>query len=145
MAKPPIQAEPIQNVPEVLEYEQTKAALHQFLEQNQPVFDSYQQLVEMYNTALEAANKSVRALGVSCGDFDLYQRNDKVDEEALHNAVSREDFLSMGGSVIMTRKVKVDKKRFMTRHAQGEVAQELYDAVVSYEDKYHAPNKLVGP
>ena len=145
MAKPPIQAEPIQNILEVVEYEQTKTALHQFLQQNQTVFDSYQQLVEMYNTALEAANKAVRAQSVSCGDFDLYQRNDKVDAEALHTAVSREDFLSMGGSVTMTRKVKVDKLRFLTKHAQGEVTDELFNSVVSYEDKYHTPDKLVGP
>lgn len=145
MAKPPIQDEPIQNVQEVLAYEQAKEQLQQFITQYQQVFDTYRQLADQYNTTLEAANKAVRGLGVSCGDFDLFQRNDKVDADKLHDSVTREQFIEMGGIVTTVRKVKVDKLRFMTKHAQGNVDQELYDAVVSTEDKYHTPDKLVGP
>ena len=145
MVKPPIQTEPIQNVPEVLMYEQAKAQLQQFIQQYQQVFDAYQQLQEQYNTTLESAVKTVRSLGVSCGDIELFQRNDKIDETGLYESVTREDFLDMGGSTTTTLKVKVDKRRFMTKHAQGDVSQELYDSVVSYEDKYHTPPKLVGP
>lgn len=136
---------PITNVPEVAAFEQAKQQLQSFKAANSQFFDVLDRLVEEYNTRLEAAEKAVRAQQASCGDFDFYQKATKIDGKALHDAVGREVFISIGGTIKMEAAYKVDGKRLQLALAQQRVTKELVEEVTKEEPRYHTPKPAVLP
>lgn len=126
-------------IPEVAAFEEAKNLLKSFKAQNQPVIDKLAEFVEHYNQTREAADKAVRAAGVRCGDFDLYQQVLKTDGEKVLNAVGRELFIQMGGNVKQKSEAKIGVKQLQTALARGIISQDLFDEVTKTENRYHSP------
>jgi len=141
----PISTSDIQAIPEMVAYEQAKQMLYNFKAANPQFFEMLSQLTEQYNQTREAADKAVRALGVSCGDFDLYQKVDKVDGDKLLNALGRDLFIEIGGSIKGKSEAKIGHKQLQTAVARGVVDQELYNDVVKEEPRYHTPPECIVP
>lgn len=123
----------------VAEYEQAKAMLEQFKAQNAPLIEQLRQFLEHYNQTREKAEKAVRAAGVTCGDFDLYQQVNKVDGEKALSATGREKFIRVGGSVKTTVSAKIGIKQWDTALARGEIDAETYEECKKLENRYHVP------
>ena len=140
-----ITTEDPRNLPEVLDYEQAKAILAQFKLMNAPFMEQLEALVEQYNQRREAAEKAVRARGVSCGDFDLYQAYEKPDGQALLNALGREAFIGIGGTIITSHDAKIEAKQVQVALARGIIDQPLYDEVTSIVVRYHLPREISTP
>ena len=136
---------PVQQIPEVLAYEQAKAAYTNFKVQHPQLFQQLDYLVEQLNTTMEAAEKAVRAQQATCGDFDLYQKVTKIDGKALHDAIGRETFIAIGGTVKMMADYKVDGKRLQLAVAQNRVAKDIVEEVTKEEQRYHKPTAAVIP
>lgn len=135
----------VKNVPEVVAFEAAKRKLQEFKEANSELFDVLNDLVDRYNTTLEAASKATRGQAVSCGDFELYQTATKINGKALHDAVGRERFLALGGTIKTEFTYKVDKACLQTAMSKQQVAQDIYDKVVGEEPRYHAPKPISLP
>ena len=140
-----IPAKSIEEVPEVMAFEQAKTMLEAFKAQNPTLMNQLQQLVEHYNQTREAADKAVRGLGVGCGDFDLYQHAEKADAEKLLNALGRDQFISVGGSITTRKTAKISAKSVHTAAARGLITQDLQEEVVTKEGRYHTPSEIVLP
>lgn len=121
-------------------YEQAKLMLEAFKQANPQFFERLYEFLEDYNQKREAAEKAVRAAGVKCGDFDLYQQLEKVDGEKVLNAVGREKFIAMGGSFKFISGAKLNIKQLQAALARGEIDQALYDECVKVENRYHVPS-----
>lgn len=139
-----------QTIPEVVAFEQAKASLEAFRNDNQTVatpaqvLATYDQLINSYNEAMQNADKAVRALEVSCGDWDLYSSYTKVDWEKLYAALGRDDFLSVaGGKLGSSVKISGDQKTFDLAAAKGHIPTEVIEGCTTIEHKYHAPKKAV--
>jgi hypothetical protein len=132
----------VSEVPEVSAFVETLAQLEAFKTQNSMVFDQYEQIVGEYNQKLEAAEKMVRQLGVSCGPFDLYQFNTSYDPKALYDTVGHDRFLQVGGSVHTEKVYKVDKAKVEVAIQQGRVPPEAIEAFKTVSPRYHKPNKV---
>jgi hypothetical protein len=133
------------DIPEVIEFLQAQAAIQEFKQEYPEVFEQFEQLVESYNTKLEAAEKVCRAAEVNCGPFDLYQYNTKYDAQALFAAVGRDKFLELGGSTGTATTYDIDKSRFEAAVAAKKVSKDIITAVRKETPNYHKPSKLVLP
>jgi hypothetical protein len=133
---------PTSAIPEVVAFDQAKQRLLQFKAANSAYYDALTQLVEDYNQKLEAADKVVRAQQVSCGDFDLYSKRPAVDGKALHDALGRPLYITVGGSVAFAVAYKVDAKKLQLAAAQGLVPQNIMDETVSETQMYHTPKSV---
>lgn len=129
-------------LPEVVTYIDAKAQLDEFRAEYADVFEKYDVLVQGHNDALQNADKVVRAHGVSCGPFDLYQYATKYNAEAFYDAVGREKFLQMGGSIETIPKYTVDKKLFDANVAKHSIPKNVVDAVVVIEPRYKTPKPI---
>lgn len=130
-----------QDIPEVSAYEQAKQMYEAFKAQNPQLIENLRQFLEHLNQTREAAEKAVRAAGVSCGDFNLYQQVEKVDGEKVLNAKGRERFIAMGGSIKVSHDAKIGLKQLKTALARGDIDRELYDECVKIENRYHTPRE----
>lgn len=129
-------------VPEVSSFIETLAQLEAFKAQNSDVFEQYEQLVHEYNQRLEAADKTCRQLGISCGPFDLYQYSTSYDPKALYDAVGHDRFLQVGGSIHTEKVYKVDKAKVEVAIQQNQIPDEAIDAFKSTSPRYHKPEKV---
>ena len=143
--KNPISTEHPSNVPEVVNFINAKAFLAQFIQTNSQLIEQLRQLTEQYNQTREAAEKAVRARGVACGEFDLYQQRFSVDGEKLLNAVGREAFIAMGGSIKKKSDASIGYKQAQMALARNQIDHALYDEIVKITDVYHVPQPLQVP
>jgi hypothetical protein len=132
-------------MPAVIEFLDAQAALEEFRQEHAVVFEQLAQLTERYNSCLEQAEKSCRQASVTCGPFQLYQFTTKYDPEALYNAVGREAFLELGGSVGTKVSYEVDRGRLEAAIAQGKLPEETVTVVRKETPCYRKPEKLVLP
>jgi len=129
---------------EIEEYDQALKDLRDFEENNPNVIEKYRQLIEEYNIKREAAEKAVRAEGISCGDFDRYQEVTKIDGEGLYNELGREEFLKVG-TIKTKNEFKVDAKRAKMAVSRGIIDQDTLNAYMTKEGRYHVPKAVVLP
>jgi hypothetical protein len=139
MGRTTIKQVAVEEVPEVAAYEGAKAMYESFKAAHLPVVEKLQEFLEYVNQTKEAAEKAVRAAGISCGDFDLYQQVDKVDGDTVLNAVGRDVFIGMGGTIKVKSEAKIGVKQLKTALAQKTITQDLYDEVIKVENRYHMP------
>lgn len=132
-------------IPEVVEFIDANDAIQAFKESHPDVFREYSELVDRYNTALENADKVVRARQVSSGPFDLYSVATKYDAEALYNAVGRDKFLEVGGKLETKTEYTLDKGRLEAAAAQRKIGPDVIEQVRKETPNYHKPPKLVVP
>jgi hypothetical protein len=133
------------NIPEVMEFQNARDYLNQFLQANTSVIEQLRQYIDHYNQTREAAEKVVRARGVTCGDFEIRSQAFKVDSEKLLNAIGREAFIQAGGTLKRKAEAKIDYKQLEIAMAKGQISQEIFNEVTKREDRYHIPSPLYSP
>jgi hypothetical protein len=132
---------PIEEIPEVAEFENAKIMLERFREVHAPIFEQYTEIVDIYNSRLEAADKAVRSREVSCGSWELYQKQTTYDADALYDALGMEHFMEVGGTLNTVTKRDIDKTKFRAAIARNAVPPEVVEAISSISPRYHAPKK----
>lgn len=136
---------PVETIPEVAAFQAVKARYEAFRQANPQFFDYLNVLQEEFNQTLEAAEKTVRARKVSCGDFELYQFSTTYKPEELLQAVGRERFLELGGKITTQTIYDIDKGRVDVAIERGDIPAEAAERVRVKSPKYHKPTKLVLP
>lgn len=132
----------ISEIPEVAAFEESKQMLEAFKTRYIQIFESYEHLVADANQKLEAADKVVRAKEISCGDWDLYQYQTKVDAEALFNALGMDKFLQVGGKTTTKTVYDADKARIEASAARGDISKNIATDVLKQSPRYHAPKSV---
>ena len=133
---------PSEQIPEVKEFEWAERELEDFKGRHADVFNQYLELAERRNTALEQAEKAVRAKGVSCGPFDGYQTNDRIDAEKLAEIVPEKEFLKYGGQETTKVVHTVDRKKFIALAQSGQIPKQILDQVFEPGWKYKKPHPI---
>ncbi len=144
-AEPRLHDIPISEIPEVTSHEAVLARYRQFQQDNPEFFQYLHQFEEELNTARQAADKAVRARGVSCGSWHKYQEVDKPNPDVAYQIHGHEKFLTLGGSLETVTKKKLEKRRYMSNVAAGVVTPDEKAAVVKVEHRYHSPDEMVIP
>ena len=135
----------VTEIPEVLDFMNAKEELDAFKLRHEQVFEELTQLSETYNQTLQAADKKVRGLDISCGPFDRYQVAIKYDSEKLYNAIGRTEFMKIGGVVKTVAEYVIDKKSIEAAIARNQLPQEVVDVVRKVEPRYKKPDAVVLP
>ena len=130
---------PVESIPEVKAYEDAKEMVQVFTDQHANVFSTYHQLMDTLKQKRDAADKIVRAKEVSCGDWDLYQFQVKVDAEAMFNALGMESFLRFGGTTSVKTVYDADKAKVEAAIARGDISEELAGTILTKSPRYHSP------
>jgi hypothetical protein len=120
-----------------------KARYDTFRATNPAFFAHLDALEEEINTKLEAADKAVRARGISCGDFHLYSYSTKYNPEELLQAMGREKFMQVGGTMTTQTVYGVDKARVDASIASKDIDESVAEKVRVKQPRYHSPKKLV--
>jgi len=129
-------------IPEVAAYVESKEMLETFKANHAQVFTTYEQLAEDLNQKMNAADKIIRARGVSSSDWDLYQTQTKVDAEGLFNALGMDMFLQVGGKTTTKTVYSADKAKVEAAAARGDIPKSVADDVINESPRYHAPTPL---
>jgi hypothetical protein len=147
MKKKAIRVVEPREVPEVLAFLDAQEALEEFKQQYPEVFGHLEQLVDRYNTALEQADKVCRQNEVKCGPFDAYQVSVRYNAEALYDAIGRDTFLQVGGSISSKTVYDIDKGRLEAAIAapNSKVPEAVVSSVRKESLNYHVPTKLAIP
>jgi hypothetical protein len=136
---------PVSEVPEVAAHEAVLARWRKFQEDNPEFFQYLRQFEEDLNTTRQAADKAVRALGVSCGSWHKYREDEKPNPDVAYQIHGHEKFLTLGGSLETVTKKKLEKTRYMSNVAAGAVTPEEAEAVVKKANVYHSPDEMAVP
>lgn len=130
------------DVPEVMAYVEASQQLESFRTLHKKIFQQYMELAENTNQKREAADKAVRAKGVSCGPWEYYQNQEKFNAQALYETLGQSEFLRVGG-ILQTKTVyDVDKNKINSAIARGEISQDVASVVKTIIQKYHAPKDV---
>jgi hypothetical protein len=129
-------------LPEVQAYIEAVDMLNAFRDQHPKIFEAYGALVDDMNQKLQAADKAVRAKGVSCGPWEHYQNQEKFDPQALYEALGRDDFLKVGGVLQTVTTYGLDKNKLKAAAVNGDVPEEVMEQVRTITPKYHAPKGI---
>lgn len=130
------------DIPEVEEYMDLKRELDSFKAENETVFIVYADLVDRYNTALEAAEIAVRAKGVTCGPFENFSVSTKIDAEKMLEELGEKLFHAVGGKSGTKVVYTVDAAMVKAAIASGKVPAECVPNFVKEVPSYHVPVKI---
>lgn len=136
---------PVSSMSEVQEFEDAKLELTEFCVKHSEIFSEYRDLVEQYNTALEAAEKAVRAKGVSCGPFDNYSSSVSYDASRMYEMLGEENFLKFGGQIVQRTAYEVDKEKVSRHILAGDIPEECFEEFQEVRRSYRSPKKLNAP
>lgn len=132
-------------IAEVQAFLKAKAALDDLQRLYPKAFAELLELAPVYNATLKAADAVVRAKGVTCGPFELYQYAQTFDAAILYEAVGRQRFPSCGGIIETTETHTIDKARFVALAAAGKIDRELAERVQTWAPRYHKPEPISVP
>jgi hypothetical protein len=79
---------------------------------------------------------------VSCGSWELYQKQTTYDADALYDALGMEKFMAVGGTLNTVTKRDIDKTKFKAAIARNDVPPEVVESISKISPRYHAPKKL---
>lgn len=133
---------PPSEIPEVAHLMAVIAKIDKFREDNAPFFQYWEPLTEEYNDALQAAEKAVRAKGVSCGPIVLYQFQTTVDWDMVFQIRGHEQGLAVGGEIATVQKKGGNKPRYLSAVEAGVVPKEESDLTVKTTPKYKTPDPI---
>lgn len=134
-----------EKIPEVKHFMEIEQKIKNLKEEYPGVFEELNELQEEYNTALQAADKAVRATQTSCGPFVLSQTATSYDANAFYDAVGRERFLKLGGSIQTVQQYSIDKTAFEAAAAQGKIAKDTVEVVKKVTPRYKKPDPISIP
>ena len=132
-------------IPEVVEYVNAQDTIEEFEAAHKKTFEKYRELIEIRNTLLEAAEKIVRGKKVSCGPFNLKQIRVAYNAEDLYQAIGRDMFLSIGGTVETINSYNVDEKKLQAAVASKKISNAVLEEVRKDTPVYNAPKKALLP
>ena len=130
-------------LPEVERFVAAKQRLLEFKEDHHQLFEQLYQLVEEYNTSLEAADQAVRATGETHGPFIRDKVITKYNGEKLYDALGHKAFTAHGGIIETVSKYTVDKTVFDAQATAGIIPKDLVDEVRTRTAQYKKIDKLV--
>lgn len=129
-------------IPEVAKFLSVKEELDALKVDNADLFRDYADLVDQYNTALEAADMAVRLKEVSCGPFENFSSKTEYNAEAMYEELGEPLFLKCGGSMTKKTIYTVDSNRVEAAIASGAIPDECVPEFSKIARKYHAPKKI---
>lgn len=133
-----------EEIPEVMDFMSAEEVLEAHTEQFADVFRAYYQLVEERNQKLDAADKAIRARGVSCGPWKIKHTTVKIDWKSGHDILGRDRFLAdVGGEVSTISTYKGNKEHAKVAVKLGKVTADEALGFISYTPVYSAPKKIV--
>jgi malate synthase len=132
-------------VPEVGQFLNAEERVKAFKEMHSEVFDEYAQLLNERNALWQQADQAVRGQAASCGPWERYSETTKYDADALYEAVGRDEFLRLGGTIKTVQQRAIDRDHIKVRIEAGELRPEVVDRVRKVTGNYHAPKKLESP
>lgn len=106
------------------------------------VFLRLADLIDRYNTAVDDADKVVRAKGVSCGPFTNSGNAVKYNPDKMYDELGEELFLKAGGSVASVPVYTVNKETLEAAIQSGEIPEESVEHFRTVEKRYKKPTKL---
>ena len=130
-------------LPEVKRFEKAKKSLERFKEDNPEFFQELHTLADEYNEALAAADKIVRSTGEEHGPFVIMRRTIKYNADKLYDALGRDGFLKVGGTMQTVTKYDIDKAQFEANIKSKAIPEDLAEEVKSLEIAYKKIEKLV--
>lgn len=136
---------PVDSIPEVAALEQTKTRMRKFMDDNAQFFQWWSELVEEYNDRLQAADKAVRARGVTCGDIVVGSYQTKYDWDYMYERYGRDEFLERGGKLETIQTKSGDKKRVDLQIDAGKIAKEDAEHIRKKTPKFSTPKPLGMP
>ncbi len=145
MEKPKIIKVDPNEVAEVQRFLEIRSKLEEFKETHRPIFKQLEMLAEEYNTALEAADKKLRAQKVGSGPFDLFTILCNYDAELLHRELGEDDFLRVGGTIATQTVYSLNKEQFEAFVEAGQIPKEVVEVVKKETPRYHKPDKILLP
>jgi len=134
---------PTESVPEVAAYQEVRARYAAFRDANPEFFQYLDALQEEMNQKLQAADKAVRSREISCGDFELYQYQTKYVAEELLQAMGRDRFLQVGGTMTTQTVYGVEKARVEAAIKCGDIPANVAERVRIKSPRFHSPDPLV--
>lgn len=134
----------INQIPEVQLFIDEKQALDEFRVEHSDVFTQYQDLVDRYNTALEAANAKVRAEGVTCGPFENFSVSVSFAPEKMFDELGEELFLACGGEVGTKPTYNIDTAKVHAAIASKKIPKDSIGEFTTIKRSYHSPKKIEG-
>ncbi len=132
-------------VPEVLDFLEAQERLDNFKKQHEAVFKELEEIASEYNQKLEAADKVCRSKAISCGPFDLYQKQTTYDAKVLYDALGRERFLQVGGKVEQKISYEVDKSKIEASISKNLIPSDVVESFRKESPRFHKPPKIEVP
>lgn len=140
--KPTIEVKEESELACVEDFVEADKKVQAFKDKHPKIFEEYRTLVEQRNALLQAAEKVVRSMKVSCGPFELYQQAVKIDTTKLFEELGRDGFLEAGGTIETRPVYEIDPTVFETNVIRKIIPDEVAKEVVEYAPRYHMPKPI---
>lgn len=135
----------ISDIPEVQEAMDLKLEMDALKGEFPEVFMRLADLADKYNTAVDKAEKVVRARGVTCGPFVNISSTVKYNAEKMYEEIGEELFYEIGGKVEHVATYKVDKDQVEAAVLSNKIPQESLEEFRTIENRYRKPPKVELP
>ena len=135
----------VDDIIEVQHFMEVQAKYEEFKEKHSAVFAELQLIAEEYNTALESADKAVRAKQIACGPFRILNHSTRYDAEKLYEELGKDTFLNSGGVIKSKTIYDLDKPRFEAQVAANMIPAEVVEVVKSTAARYASIGNIVLP
>ncbi len=132
-------------VPEVKELEAIIDEITALKADNPDVFARLRDLGERYNSALELAEKVVRAKEVTCGPFENFSTVVIYDAEKMYDELGHDLYFEIGGTTEQRTVYNVQKDRVEAAIAAKKISPESLDEFRTVQRKYKKPGGFVLP
>lgn len=132
-------------IPAVAELLKAEAELQEFIDNNKALYEQLRELIEMRNTKLEAAEKIVRAEGVTCGPFIKKSETTDINVEKLFDELGEDAFKTVGGYTETVTEYKIDRERFLSYLASGQIPDEVAEVCTKTKRSYTTPDPFKIP
>lgn len=142
---------PTSEIPEVGVLMQADNAVNEFISKHAGLFDELAQLADARNTALQDADKAIRALavdrgvGIDCGPFRFKHFNRRVNFEKMFDTLEEEDYTKLSGIVSTVPNYTGDRTTVLRAIDNGEVPADVAENFYSNSPTYEAIAELVLP
>lgn len=134
---------PVEEVPEVAAYLEAESRLQAFKDTHAEIFEEMEQLAEMVNSARQDAEQVCRSREISCGPFELYQYQAKLNADKLRDALGTEAFLNHGGRIEKKEIATFERRKFDALLASNTITEEVADQCYVKAPRFHIPDPVV--
>lgn len=100
------------------------------------VFAPLHDLVERYNAQRSQAEEAVKALGVSCGPFEIHSVSVDWDAQAVYDELGAEMFFEVGGGKQLVEKLVIDRQELERNIASGAIPAECVEEMRKVKRSY---------